>query len=116
MEETQRQQLHVQENLGIVFMLGLVSLFNSMLTIVVTFPIEIAVFRREYNNYSYSILSYYIAKIIGDSFFTFPTTALFVVLVHRLTGQIFDEWSRLYLAILPCCCVTFIGQLIGLID
>ena len=114
LEETERQQSHVQENLAIIFMLGLVSLFNSMLNLVVTFPDEIAVFRREYDNYSYSIFSFYIAKIAGDVPFTFPTTAMFVVVAHRMTGQIFDEWSRLYHAILPCCVVTFIGQLIGM--
>lgn len=113
MQETERLQLHIMENVTILFMLLLVSLLNSMLSIVVTFGDEVAVLRREYDNYSYTVLSFYIAKLVADMHFTLPTTALFVVIVHRLTGQLLDSWFRLLLCVTPCCLITFTGQLIG---
>lgn len=114
MDETSEQLQKVQENLALLFMVTVVCLFNSMLNIVVTVPVEIAVFRREYDNYSYSILTFYLAKILGDIPFTFTTTSLFAAAVHRTTGQVFDEWFRVWYIVLPCCMITFIGQFVGM--
>ena len=108
------QQRHLLENLAIIFLLTIVSLFNSMMNIVVSVAEEISVFRREYNNYSYSVLSFYIAKLLADIPFTLPSTAMFVLIVHYMTGQFIDHWFRLFLCILPCCLISFIGQLIGM--
>ncbi|OTF77390.1 hypothetical protein BLA29_003847 [Euroglyphus maynei] len=110
----EEQSRAAHENLSILLLMNVVSLFNSMLALMITIPNEIYVFRREYNNYSYTIWTYFVAKTLSEIPFTMITTGLFVLAVHRGTGQIFDHWNRVYFTILPCCLITMIGQFIGM--
>lgn len=110
MEEHSRR---AHENLSVILLLNIVALFNSLLQLVITIPKEIYVFRREYNNYSYTIFTYFLAKSISELPFTIITTFLFTFAVYLGTGQIFDHWSRICYSILPCCLITLIGQFVG---
>jgi len=111
--EVERQQMKVQENIAAIFMIALVALFNSLLNLVVTFPIEVAVFRREYNNYSYVMFSYFLAKLFGDIPFTMTSTTLFSGIVYTMTGQIMDTWLRPLMLVIPVCISTLVGQFLG---
>lgn len=113
LEEVQSQEYYTRENVSLLFMILLVSLFNSLLNLVVTFSEEAYVFHREYNNYSYTILSFFVAKILGDLPFIMISTVMFTTIVHRMTGQFLDHWNRLWLLLLPCCQVTFLGEILG---
>nr|XP_046914566.1 ATP-binding cassette subfamily G member 4-like isoform X2 [Dermatophagoides farinae] len=104
----------VHENLSVLLLLNIVALYNSMLALIITIPDEIYVFRREYNNYSYTIWTYFAAKTISELPFTMISTSIFTWAVHRGTGQIFDHWDRIYFTILPCCLITLVGQFIGM--
>lgn len=114
-ETIENDNARSKENVCLIFMILLMVMFNSMLNLVVTVAEEIHVFRREYNNHSFTVTTYFIAKNLSEFFFTVFSSAGFVWLVHRLTGQPFDDWYRLILFILPCCMVTLIGQFMGLI-
>lgn len=112
-ETFQEYYYRSRENVTLMFLLALMSLFNSMLNLVIMIPEEIPIFRREYNNYSYSIITYFISKIISEIPFTTTTTAIFVFFVYLTTGQLFDSWSRVLAVILPCCLINLNGIFIG---
>lgn len=112
-ETFQEYYYRSRENVTLMFLIALMALFNSMLNLVIMIPEEIPIFRREYNNYSYSIMVYYISKIISEIPFTITTTALFVLFVHLTTGQILDKWSRVLAVILPLCLINLNGIFIG---
>lgn len=113
LETLEYQRVHARENLSIIFIMVMVSLLVSMLKVVVTFPLEVFVFQREYNNFSYKLGSYFVAILVADVPFDLTTTTGFVALVYFWTGQLFDSWTRLALVVLPCYLITFIGQILG---
>ncbi|KAF7494236.1 ATP-binding cassette sub-family G member 1 [Sarcoptes scabiei] len=82
-ETIENDNARSKENVCLIFMILLMVMFNSMLNLVVTVAEEIHVFRREYNNHSFTVTTYFIAKNLSEFFFTVFSSAGFVWLVHR---------------------------------
>ena len=88
--------------------------FTAMMPTVLTFPRELAVFRKEHQNNWYSSIAYYLARTLIDLPFHFVFPAIYALIVYPMTGQPESE-SRLALFIAVCCLVSLVAQSIGVL-
>jgi hypothetical protein len=113
MTKFNEERLSLQENLALLFMTVMMSMFISMSPTILTFPLEMNVFRKEHQNSYYSVIAYYVAKVWSDLPFGFITSIFFTTIVYFMTGQIFDSWSRFLYLVGIIFLVTLSGQSIG---
>jgi hypothetical protein len=113
MAKFNEDRLSLQENLALLFIVIMMSMFISMSSTILTFPLEMNVFRKEHQNSYYSVLANYVAKVSSDLPFCFVISILFTTIVYFMTGQIFDSWSRFFYLIGIASLVTLSGQSIG---
>ncbi|XP_054012492.1 ATP-binding cassette sub-family G member 1-like isoform X1 [Hylaeus anthracinus] len=104
----------VNSNIACVFFILLFLYFASSMPAVLTFPIEAAVFLREYLNNWYRLRSYYTAKIMSDLPLQILSPSIFIVIAYCMTGQPI-ECVRFVRTWLICILTTVVGQSSGML-
>lgn len=92
----------------------LFDLIASMMPTVLTFPVEVQVFRKERLNSWYSVATYFWAKTFADLPFQFFFPALYIIIVYWMTGQI-REWDRFLMFYTNNVLLALVGQSQGIV-
>ncbi|XP_076169712.1 ATP-binding cassette sub-family G member 4 isoform X2 [Ptiloglossa arizonensis] len=104
----------VNSNVACIFFVLLFLYFASSMPAVLLFPIEAAVFLREYLNNWYRLRSYYSAKIMSDLILQILSPSIFIVIAYYMTGQPI-ECNRFFCTWLICVLTTILGQSSGML-
>ncbi|XP_076622323.1 ATP-binding cassette sub-family G member 4 isoform X2 [Colletes latitarsis] len=104
----------VHSNIACIFFTLLFLYFSSSMPAVLMFPIEAAVFLREYLNNWYHLRSYFAAKIMTDLPLQIISPSIFIVIAYYMTGQPM-ECDRLFRTWLICILTTMLGQSSGML-
>ena len=83
-------------NFGFVFFAILFVAFLSMMPVILTFPMEVGVFYKEYFNGWYSFSSYFLAKNLTNLLPTLLVPIIFGASAYLITGQIWERWRFCY--------------------
>jgi len=83
-------------NFGFVFFAILFVAFLSMMPVILTFPMEVGVFYKEYFNGWYSFSSYFVAKNLTNLLPTLLVPIIFGASAYLITGQIWEQWRFFY--------------------
>lgn len=83
-------------NFGFIFFAVLFVAFLSMMPVILTFPMEVGVFYKEYFNGWYSFSSYFLAKNLTNLIPTVTLPIIFGVSAYWITGQIWEQWRFFY--------------------
>lgn len=104
----------VPGNIACLFFFVLFLFFSNAMPTVLTFPLEAAVFFREYANNWYSLLAYYLSKVLADLPFLVLNPTVFVLLAYYLTDQPTDS-NRRCLVWLVCVLTVLLAHAYGLV-
>ncbi|XP_026283648.2 ATP-binding cassette sub-family G member 4-like, partial [Frankliniella occidentalis] len=77
----------INGNLACLFFFVLFLFFSNAMPTVLTFPLEAAVFFREYANNWYSLTAYYLAKVLADLPFMIVNPTVFLLVAYYMTDQ-----------------------------
>lgn len=96
LENFEEAAVDVRENLANIYFTNMLVWFGSIFPILLTFPLEMNVFSKEYHNGWYSCFSYFVSKIIADIPFQLTIPNLMSVTAYYFTGQPNDYERVLY--------------------
>lgn len=111
-KKTEDDALKVMVNVGMVFIGVMIGLFNSLGPTVLTFPMDMLCFIKEYHNNWYSCLSYYLAKSITDLPIQITVPVIYQIITYHLTGQPEDLTRQGYLFLISIL-MSLVGQSFG---
>ena len=78
--------INLQSQFGVVVMVALLSLFGTGQPALISFPEERPVFIREYSTHHYSVLGYFLSRMVNELLLTAIQTFLQCVIVFYMTG------------------------------
>ncbi|KAF0306025.1 ATP-binding cassette sub-family G member 4 [Amphibalanus amphitrite] len=104
----------VYNNAAQLFFALMFVLFSALMPTILTFPCEMAVFRKEYLNCWYSMKSYYIAKTLADLPFQIVFPLIYDVIVYYMTSQP-NELDRFLMFCLMTVLTSLVAQSVGLV-
>lgn len=86
--------IDLSDNVGYLFMCIMMVTYVSLMSTVLTFPLDIKTVGKEYKNGWYGVLSYLIGKTIADLPFIIIYPVLYSVIVWYMTNQAQDDFWR----------------------
>ncbi|XP_034180185.1 ATP-binding cassette sub-family G member 4 isoform X1 [Osmia lignaria lignaria] len=104
----------VNSNIACIFFILLFLYFSNSMPAVQIFPIEAAVFVREYLNNWYHLRSYYFVKVISDLPLQILNPSTFIAIAYYMTGQPMES-HRFFRTWLICVLTTILGQSSGML-
>uniref|UniRef100_A0AAG5D9H0 ABC transporter domain-containing protein n=1 Tax=Anopheles atroparvus TaxID=41427 RepID=A0AAG5D9H0_ANOAO len=88
--------------------------FANAMTVVLTFPLEMAVFVREYKSNYYPISAYYFSKLFADFPLMLSGVTCFQLIVYYLTGQP-NETNRVVMFWVISALFGWLAQMYGMV-
>ncbi|XP_055598978.1 ATP-binding cassette sub-family G member 1-like [Uranotaenia lowii] len=104
----------VISNIALVMLSLLFIVFTNSMTVVLTYPLEMAVFIREYKSNCYSTAAYFFSKIVADFPMLIIGLTAFQLIANYLTGQS-DEPIRMLTLWTMCFLVGWFAQVYGML-
>uniref|UniRef100_A0A8D8I2D0 ATP-binding cassette sub-family G member 4 n=1 Tax=Culex pipiens TaxID=7175 RepID=A0A8D8I2D0_CULPI len=104
----------VLSNISCLIMMLMFIVFSNSMTVVLTFPLEMAVFIREYKSNCYSIAAYFCSKIVADFPLMLAGVTCFQLIAYYLTGQL-NETSRIVMFWAVCALMGWTAQMYGMV-
>ncbi|XP_054168940.1 ATP-binding cassette sub-family G member 4-like [Oppia nitens] len=86
-ETYEKETITITENVAFIFFTLMFIMFGAMMPTIMTFPLDMQVFRKERTNGWYSCGTYYLAKTLADMPFQFVFPATFTAVSYYMTGQ-----------------------------
>lgn len=114
LKDFQREEIYTQQNVGFLFFALIFLFLASMMSTVLTFPLEMGVFIKERTNRWYSCASYYLARTMADTPCRILFPLIYAVIIYRMTGQI-DDHQRFLGFVALYVFVAFVAQAKGLL-
>ncbi|KAK2706828.1 hypothetical protein QYM36_014757 [Artemia franciscana] len=102
----------VMSNIGLLFFSQIFVMYNALMPTLLTFPMELSVFKREYLNYWYSLKSYYLAKTFADLPFQVIFPLCYIIIIYFLTDQPLEP-KRFFMFSCICLLMTLVSQSCG---
>ncbi|XP_062534769.1 ATP-binding cassette sub-family G member 1-like [Armigeres subalbatus] len=104
----------VISNVSYFMMILLFIVFANSMTVVLTFPLEMAVFIREYKSNCYSVGAYFFSKIVADFPLMIGGVICFHFIAYYMTGQV-DETYRMLIFLSMCLLAGWYAQIYGML-
>ncbi|XP_062552979.1 ATP-binding cassette sub-family G member 1-like [Armigeres subalbatus] len=101
-------------NIAYIMLILLFTAFANSMTVVLTFPLEMAVFIREYKSNCYSIGAYFFSKIVADFPLMIGGVTCFHLISYYMTGQI-NETDRMLMFWGMCVMMGWYAQIYGML-
>ncbi|XP_053677632.1 ATP-binding cassette sub-family G member 4-like [Anopheles nili] len=104
----------VLSNVSCLILLLMFIVFANAMTVVLTFPLEMAVFVREHRSNYYPVSAYYLSKIIADFPLMFVGVSCLQIIMYYLTGQP-NETERVLMFWGICALFGWLSQMYGML-
>lgn len=105
---------NITNNAGCIFFTGMFLMFSSMMPTILTFPLEMTVYKREHLNNWYSLGPLYLAKTLADIPFQVFFTIVYVSIVYYMTDQP-QEIERFSMFLFVNILLSLVASCIGLL-
>ncbi|ETN68007.1 ATP-binding cassette sub-family G member 4 [Anopheles darlingi] len=104
----------VLSNISLLIAFLMFIIFANAMTVILTFPMEMAVFVREHKSNYYSVSAYYFSKLVADFPWMISGVTAFQLLMYYLSGQLL-ETDRIIMFWGICALFGWLSQVYGLI-
>uniref|UniRef100_A0A2M4AAC3 Putative transporter abc superfamily breast cancer resistance protein n=1 Tax=Anopheles triannulatus TaxID=58253 RepID=A0A2M4AAC3_9DIPT len=104
----------VLSNISLLIAFLMFIIFANAMTVILTFPMEMAVFVREHKSNYYSVSAYYFSKLVADFPWMITGVTAFQLIMYYLSGQLL-ETDRIIMFWGICALFGWLSQVYGLI-
>ncbi|XP_065078459.1 ATP-binding cassette sub-family G member 4-like [Ochlerotatus camptorhynchus] len=104
----------VLANISCLIMILMFIVFSNSMTVVLTFPLEMAVFVREHKSNCYSVAAYFFSKVVADFPLMLAGVTCCQIIAYYLTGQL-NETERIVMFWGICCLMGWTAQMYGMV-
>ncbi|XP_055598967.1 ATP-binding cassette sub-family G member 4-like isoform X2 [Uranotaenia lowii] len=101
-------------NVSFCMVVLLFIVFANAMTVVLTYPLEMAVFVREYKSNCYSTTAYFFSKVVADFPLMIAGVSMFSLIVCYISGQPTDLF-RMLMVWSMCCYMGWFSQVYGML-
>ncbi|XP_058057952.1 ATP-binding cassette sub-family G member 1-like isoform X2 [Anopheles bellator] len=104
----------VLSNISLLIAFLMFIIFANAMTVILTFPLEMAVFVREHKSNYYSVSAYFFSKLVADFPWMITGVTAFQLIMYYLSGQL-NETDRIVMFWGICVLFGWLSQVYGLI-
>ncbi|XP_014259541.1 ATP-binding cassette sub-family G member 1-like [Cimex lectularius] len=102
----------VFNNFSLLFFSAIFLAFAALQSMIISFPQEVPIIRREHFNSWYSVKAYYLANTLADFPIQVSSAMVYCTIVYWMSAQP-GEWYRFFLFLFMCTMVSLLAQSIG---